>query len=598
MRRYWAIEDSWIAKVYPTASTPQKQRVFAFSMLLVVGIVALVGYLVVNVFVGDYYFAAENAIIIVLSVVALFLLRRGRYTEALYVAVFFGGVVVELFIVFAGAFSWSQTMAFGGETLPLTATMYLLIIGILSTERRMVYLSIGAFTLIVTAGTAFIDESTTHLAIFSATNAFLFLLIVSTVTFLLFHLQQHLVTSIREKEVLTERLETEKLAAERANGAKSIFLAKMSHDLRTPISNVLGISELLLRTTDDGETRRFVKSIQHSGKTLLRLVEDILDLSKVEAEEVLFVREEFNLSTVIKTVVRSVTTAIREKGLSLEAHIDIDDALRVAGDPARLEQTITNVLVNAVKYTDSGVIAVRASIDTRSDPYHCTITIADTGIGIPPELLDSIFEPFSQGAPEYYGARRGVGLGLSIVKHVLNHMGGDVAVHSEVGAGTTVTMRFPMDAADGLVEPDPADEIEEGITRSTQAYRVLIADDDPVNRELIIHTLQHLGHSVTACENGSEAVEQFETDAFDMVILDIHMPVLDGIDATASLRSLENFRQNPVPILGLTASAMPQEIECFLAAGMDRVLTKPFTIDELSQAIAAFAIHDTRAFDT
>lgn len=585
---------AWITSAYPNARPPQLQRVRALFVLLAIGSVSLAGYLVINLVVGDYYFAVENAIVLILSAVGVCLLRKGRYERAIYITVFGSGLVVLLMMLLIDTFMWSEFTAFDDETMLLTATVYMIIVAALSSERGPVVLSAVIYTLL-TAVDAVVDDHASFLsAFFAFTNTLLFLVIVATVAGLLYYMQRQLTKLVAEKDELALRFEAEKAEAERANASKSIFLAKMSHDLRTPIGNMIGTTELLLRKTDQGDLQNLGRAVQRSGRTLLRLIDDILDLARVEAQELVFVRERFSLHESIHAAAATILPEVERKRLLFTQHIAVDAQLQVLGDQFRVEQIITNVLTNAVKYTQDGTIELNVVVGPQDSPVECIVTISDTGCGISSTALDSIFQPFTQVVKDRYTPQHGVGLGLSIVKQVLAKMDGSITIQSEVDRGTTVTMQFPIDLVDPIERTERPQAVQAAGDGATDALRarILVADDDAVNRELIAQMLDLEGHQVVLCEDGREAIERFLQERFDLVILDVQMPQVNGLDAAAQLKNTEVFKARPIPVLGLTAYAMAEEIERFLAAGMDRVLTKPFTIDELQEVVASLVVVD------
>lgn len=590
---------AWITSAYPNARPPQLQRVRALFALLAIGSVALAGYLIINLVVGDYYFAAENAIVLILSAIGVCLLRKGRYERAIYITVFGSGLVVLTMMLLIDAFMWSEFTAFDDETMLLTATVYMVIVSALSSERGPVVLSAVIYTLLTAIDAVLDDHASLLAAFFAFTNTLLFLILVATVAGLLYYMQRQLTKLVAEKDELALRFEAEKAEAEKANASKSIFLAKMSHDLRTPIGNMIGTTELLLRKTDQGDLQNLGRAVQRSGRTLLRLIDDILDLARVEAQELVFVRERFSLHESIHAAAATILPEVERKRLQFTQHVAVDPQLQVLGDQFRVEQIVTNVLTNAVKYTQTGTIELTAIVGPLDSPVDCIITIADSGCGISPAALDSIFQPFTQVVKDRYTPQHGVGLGLSIVKQVLTKMDGSITIQSEVDRGTTVTMQFPIDLLDPIdpIDRPKASQAAGAAASDTLRARILVADDDAVNRELISQMLDLEGHQVVLCEDGREAIERFLQEQFDLVILDVQMPEVNGLDAAAQLKNTAEFKARPIPVLGLTAYAMAEEIERFLAAGMDRVLTKPFTIDELQEVVASLVVADTLDLD-
>jgi signal transduction histidine kinase len=388
----------------------------------------------------------------------------------------------------------------------------------------------------------------------------------------------------------TRELETAKQDAEAANVAKSAFLATMSHEIRTPLNGVLGMAQAMNADTLSALQQERLDVIRQSGESLLAILNDILDLSKIESGKFELEDAEFDLDTVMRGAQSTFTQLANSKGLSLSFRVEAPSGV-YRGDPTRLRQILYNLFSNALKFTESGEIRVVVA----GDRERLRLSVADTGIGMPPEVTAKLFQKFSQADATTTRRFGGTGLGLAICRELAELMGGTIRVESVVGQGSTFTVDLSAprvrdldrsEAADGsalgipdLDASEPADQVE---------LRVLAAEDNPVN-QLVLKTLLHqVGVNPVIVENGALAVEAWRAGEFDIILMDVQMPEMDGPSAAALIRREEREGgRTRTPILALTANVMPHQVAHYLEVGMDGHVAKPVEIAALFAGIEA-----------
>lgn len=411
--------------------------------------------------------------------------------------------------------------------------------------------------------------------------------------FVFFLIHQNARVQIAQASLAEERsrrlaeLEAARDAAEAATRAKSEFLANMSHEIRTPLNGILGMAQALESRHLDDATRDMVGAIRDSGGTLMAILNDVLDLSKIEAGRLEVSPADTALLRTVQQVHRLFLTTAKEKGVSLTLSGDTTADLHLRYDPVRVRQCLSNLVSNAVKFTRTGGVDINTHVAPAGNGRsRITIMVTDTGIGMDDATLGRLFEAFTQADGSTTRQFGGTGLGLAISRKLARLMGGDIIARSTPGRGSVFTLIFLADAAQGeATEASAKRDASPGRVARLRGARVLLTDDNAINRQVVRLFLQPQGAILIEATNGQEALDRLSSEPFDLVLLDVHMPVMDGVEAIRRIRaSAEPWRE--IPVIALTADAMAGDRERLIAMGMSGYVSKPIDQGELLSAIS------------
>ncbi len=400
---------------------------------------------------------------------------------------------------------------------------------------------------------------------------------------------------ITERRQAEEALRDAKKTAEAATRAKSEFLANMSHEIRTPLNGVMGLLELAQQTRIDPEQKELIRMARDSADALLVVLSDVLDFSKIEAGKLFLEQAEFDLAEAVAVATQTLTTRAHQKNLELSYYVSPRISWRPVGDSTRLKQVLMNLLANAIKFTERGEVVLRVENgEQTAEQATLKFSVSDTGIGIAHDQQQAIFSAFSQADNSTTRRFGGTGLGLTICARIVDMMGGRIWVESEPGKGSTFffTAKLGVGPSQSIHQNGAEKDTEEkknvaavAPANSLGRLKVLLAEDNHINQEVAVRMLERMGHAVTVVATGKDAVEQIQRQRFDLVLMDVHMPEMDGYEATTAIRAWEKHRGVHTAIIATTANAMQGDREACLDAEMDGYLSKPVSRTALENAI-------------
>lgn len=400
---------------------------------------------------------------------------------------------------------------------------------------------------------------------------------------------------LRASKSLADQQELARIAAEEASHAKTAFLATMSHELRTPLNSIIGFSEMLSAEpygpNSDKRYTEFANNIYNSGKHLLSLIGDILDISKIEAGGLVLEKLNYDVDQMLDDINKSAQAKAQTKGLIFTHRSSSKVPKWIKGDPTRMLQVISNLVDNAIKFTLRGSVKLVLEV---IDAGILKVSVIDTGIGVPDHHQKSLFEPFMQADSTITRKHGGTGLGLSICKQIVVLMNGEIGIESELNQKEGTTFWFTLPLVRGSPESSPT---LESIKTPTKSFKILVVEDVDMNAFLIKVMLERIGHTITRVVNGKEALETASQYDFDLILMDLRMPVMDGIEATLNIRMLENKHRAETPIIGLSADVLKEQQTQMLDAGMNDCLSKPFGIEEIQIAISNAVENKVNSFN-
>lgn len=397
-------------------------------------------------------------------------------------------------------------------------------------------------------------------------------------------LNSELSANQKKLEIYISELESTRKELEQSNKAKLEFLATMSHEIRTPMNAIMGMTHLLQKDQPRSDQLEPLNILDFSGKTLLTIIDDVLDFSKIEAGRIEFEHIEFNLEQLLSTIIDTFKALAINKKVSLKSNIENNLHYTLYGDPARLTQILNNLLGNAIKFTELGYVSLEVNkLKETKDHISLQFVVKDTGIGIAEERIATIFESFTQGSGTTKRLYGGTGLGLSISKQLIELQGGSLHLENELGKGTVFFVEMGFEKTKSKFSADKINEIAQSILNNYKHIKVLLAEDNIVNQKVMYRFFERWGINLTIVENGKEAVDLVKTMNFDLILMDLQMPIMDGYEATEIIRSMKDTSKNKIPIIALTAAALSEVKKEVYASGMNDFVTKPFVPIELQK---------------
>jgi len=394
------------------------------------------------------------------------------------------------------------------------------------------------------------------------------------------------ITDMKSKEI---ELSKAKEKAEAMNNVKTQFLANMSQEIRTPMSGIIGMTELMFLTSLTKEQKEYLEIINFSSSTLLAIINDILDFSRIETGKLKLENIEFNIRDLIYKTCQILDFDARKKKLSLKLNIQDKIKYNIVGDPLRINQIIINLLKNSIKYTDKGTVELNLSETKKeNNKVRLFFKVKDTGVGLPKETIDSLYDNIS--SPDYSTdiEYKGTGLGLAIVKHLVRMMKGEMEAESTEGKGSVITFEIPFEKAKPAEKAAKITEEKKAKVKKEGGVNILVAEDNVVNQRLVKELLIRKNYNVVIVENGLKIFDAMEEGKFDIVLMDIQMPVMDGLEATSIIREIEKGTGKHTPIIGITAYSVKADRGKCIEAGMDDYLSKPFVKEEFYKLIEKY----------